>query len=192
MADPIGHARDNSIDSVISEGSSTTSRNGTPRRAHPALFPKVAPTADNQGTIRVNRLTSPPSRSNTGGIATAFDSFDDTPTLGSPSAAAAGSRKLSHRRQGSNSPTLSNTPSNVSGGKGSRGKASSRRNRMKTRKSIAGLSEEESSASEGEGTSEKMFEKAFSKFDPDDDGQVSRHPIATRHCQLDVNLNVKY
>ncbi|EPS37875.1 hypothetical protein H072_8487 [Dactylellina haptotyla CBS 200.50] len=163
MADPFGY--DNSIDSVLSEGSqsSSHSKGGTPRRAHPALFPKSTPTTETQGTIKASRLASPPNRTNSGGISAAFADPPDTSPLG-----ATGSRKKS------SSPTPS-TPSNISGGgKGSKGRSSTaRRNKMKSRKSIAGISEDDSSASETEGGSVRIFEQAFQKFDKTDEGQIA-------------------
>ncbi|KAF3939634.1 hypothetical protein ABW19_dt0203517 [Dactylella cylindrospora] len=165
MADPT-HGRDNSIDSVLSDGSQT-SKGGTPRRAHPALFPKATTTSETQGTIRVAKLASPTARTNSGGLTSAFDDLEgqDSPLAGPAS------RK---KRQESNSPTPS-TPSNISSGKGSKGRSSvSRRARMKSRKSITGpgVSEDESSASEGEGGSARMFETAFQKYDINNEDQI--------------------
>ncbi|KAK6542634.1 hypothetical protein TWF694_006577 [Orbilia ellipsospora] len=162
MADPF--AFDNSIDSVLSEGSqsSSHSKTGTPRRAHPALFPKATPTTETQGTIKASRLASPPNRTNSGGISTAFADPPDASPVGATS-----------RRKNSASPPLS-TPTNAN--KNSKGRSSTaRRNRMKTRKSISGigLSEDDSSASENEGGSVRLFEQAFQKFDKNNDGQIA-------------------
>ncbi|KAF3933664.1 hypothetical protein ABW20_dc0107310 [Dactylellina cionopaga] len=165
------YSLDNSIDSVLSEGSHS-SKGGTPRRAHPALFPKPTPTSETHGTIRASRLASPPNRANSGGISTAFA---DPPDTASPSGAAHPSRKGTARSlEGSNSPPT--TPSHANGGKNSKGRSSTaRRSKMKTRKSISGaiVSEDDSSASEGEGGPERIFEQAFQKFDRSEDGQIA-------------------
>ncbi|KAF3903581.1 hypothetical protein AA313_de0203131 [Arthrobotrys entomopaga] len=162
MADPF--AFDNSIDSVLSEGSqsSSHSKTGIPRRAHPALFPKTTPTTETQGTIKASRLASPPNRTNSGGISAAFADPPDTSPAGATG-----------RRKNSASPPLS-TPTNAN--KNSKGRSSTaRRNRMKTRKSISGIgmSEDDSSASESEGGSVRLFEQAFQKFDKNNDGQIA-------------------
>ncbi|KAK6359893.1 hypothetical protein TWF696_001021 [Orbilia brochopaga] len=169
-------SHDTSIDSVLSDGSS---RSGTPRRAHPALFPKATPTSETHGTIKASRYASPPARANSGGIFTASANNDENDP-GSPTAAAR-ARKNSTRSHGSldrerGSPPPS-TPLTSNAAKASKGRSSTaRRSKMKSRKSISiagpGASEDESSASDSENTSEKIFEKAFQKFDKNADDHI--------------------
>ncbi|KAK6345392.1 hypothetical protein TWF718_007308 [Orbilia javanica] len=169
MADPLGFSHDNSIDGVLSEGSSI---GGTPRRAHPARFPKATAESETQGILKSSRLASPPGRTpiRTNNTA-ANDSIlsEDSPLANRTTA----SRKNSSESQGGGLPPT--TPSNPNVGKNIKGRTSTaRRAKMKGRKSVAGMSEDESSASEAEGPggSEKMFEKAFQRYDKNDDGQI--------------------
>ncbi|KAK6360440.1 hypothetical protein TWF730_006583 [Orbilia blumenaviensis] len=169
MADPLGHSHDNSIDSVLSEGSS---RGGTPRRAHPARFPKSTTESETQGTLKASRLASPPGRTPTRKDSGGNDSILSDP-LDSPLAGRSTSRKNSTESQ----PFPPTTPSNINAGKNNKGRTSTaRRSKLKGRKSISGtMSEDESSASEVEGPagSEKIFEKAFKRYDKNDDGQIA-------------------
>ncbi|KAF3119017.1 hypothetical protein TWF594_005342 [Orbilia oligospora] len=169
MADPLAFSHDNSIDSILSEGSSV---GGTPRRAHPARFPKPTTASETQGTLKASRLASPPGRTPTRTNSGGNDSIlsEESPLANRTTA----SRKNSGESQGGGSlpPT---TPSNINAGKNTKGRTSTaRRSKMNRRKSVAGMSEDESSASEAEGPagSEKIFEKAFQKYDKNDDGQI--------------------
>ncbi|KAK6504931.1 hypothetical protein TWF481_006866 [Arthrobotrys musiformis] len=167
MADPLGFSHDNSIDSVLSEGSSI---GGTPRRAHPARFPKPTTASETQGTLKASRLASPPGRTPTRTNSGPNDSIlsEDSPLANRTTA----SRKNSAESQGGGNPV---TPGNPNAGKNAKGRTSTaRRAKMKNRKSVAGMSEEESSASEAEGPggSEKIFEKAFQRYDKNNDGQI--------------------
>ncbi|EWC48111.1 hypothetical protein DRE_02690 [Drechslerella stenobrocha 248] len=182
MADPLGGGgHDTSIDSVLSEGSSVASKGSTPRRAHPAFFPKPT-TSETHGTVRASRFASPPPRRANSDLSDAFipdQSEQESPTKASRSRrnSVRGRERGSfsdYRERGSPPPT---TPSNPNGGKGSKGRSSTaRRSKMKSRKSIsiagAGASEDESSASDTENTSEKIFEQAFKKFDKKDDDHI--------------------